>query len=342
MVTSSFHSSAVRRSTATQRTHTIVTRSTSAITRSAERRRVPRGPMRVKGSAAVGFAPGSCLSTTRNPSRRTGPELLHIVEERVKPKRYDANRKAHRERWWRYAETRPGLNAAVSGLDRVLVISQVTTHLAFAFVSTRKVFSHRLYVFADDRDAFFGSLQSRVHETWCRALGSSLGDGPMYSAEDCFETFPFPDHWESRPDLDAASNAYYEHRAALMVANNEGLTRTYNRFHDPYERSPGIVRLRELHSAMDRAVLAAYGWDDIPTDCDFFPLHEDAGPLIPPADPRVSQVPLPLARRNPERSPNPPPRPQHPPRHPRTPSYQGTIRSTPIQKVRSTTHVDYV
>src|SRR5208283_1009344 len=33
---------------------------------------------------------------------------------------------------------------------------------------------------------------------------------------------------------------------------------TYNRFHDPAEQSPDIVRLRELHSDMDRAVLRAY------------------------------------------------------------------------------------
>ena len=31
------------------------------------------------------------------------------------------------------------------------------------------------------------------------------------------------------------------------------------------------MRLRELHAAMDRAVLDAYGWHDIKTDCDFFP-----------------------------------------------------------------------
>ena len=55
-----------------------------------------------------------------------------------------------------------------------------------------------------------------------------------------------------------------------MIRNNEGLTKTYNRFHDPNERSPDILHLRELHGAMDRAVLDAYGWTDIATDCDFF------------------------------------------------------------------------
>lgn len=54
-----------------------------------------------------------------------------------------------------------------------------------------------------------------------------------------------------------------------MVPNNEGLTKTYNRFHDPDEIDPKILKLRELHSDMDRAVFDAYGWADIPTTCEF-------------------------------------------------------------------------
>ncbi len=54
-----------------------------------------------------------------------------------------------------------------------------------------------------------------------------------------------------------------------MVRLDEGLTKTYNRFHDPYEHDPDIECLRELHADIDRAVLAAYGWDDVPTACEF-------------------------------------------------------------------------
>ena len=54
-----------------------------------------------------------------------------------------------------------------------------------------------------------------------------------------------------------------------MVETDKGMTQTYNRFHAPSERDPRIARLRELHEAMDRAVLDAYGWTDIPTDCEF-------------------------------------------------------------------------
>ena len=48
-----------------------------------------------------------------------------------------------------------------------------------------------------------------------------------------------------------------------MVLNGEGLTKTYNRFHNPSETSTGLLELRSLHSEMDRAVLEAYGWSDV-------------------------------------------------------------------------------
>ena len=92
-----------------------------------------------------------------------------------------------------------------------------------------------------------------------------MGDALRYAPTDCLETFPFPPDWETNTALETAGREYYAYRAALMVRNDEGLTKTYNRFHDPEERSPDIHQLRALHAAMDRAVLAAYGWEDIVT-----------------------------------------------------------------------------
>lgn len=96
-----------------------------------------------------------------------------------------------------------------------------------------------------------------------------MKDDLNYSNTDCFETFPFPDGWETNASLEAIGQEYYDYRAQLMAVSTKGLTKTYNRFHDPKERSPEIVRLRDLHTAMDRAVLAAYGWPDIDTTCGF-------------------------------------------------------------------------
>ena len=49
----------------------------------------------------------------------------------------------------------------------------------------------------------------------------------------------------------------------LMANQNEGLTKTYSRFHARGENSADIARLRALHHEMDVAVLRAYGWDDL-------------------------------------------------------------------------------
>jgi hypothetical protein len=96
-----------------------------------------------------------------------------------------------------------------------------------------------------------------------------MKDDLRYTASDCFETFPFPENFETDPSLETAGKEYYDFRAALMVRNDEGLTKTYNRFHDPSESSPEIAKLRELNAAMDRAVLDAYRWSDVPTTCGF-------------------------------------------------------------------------
>ena len=193
------------------------------------------------------------------------PDLLAIVEERVR-----GTRGRHSTApWWQFERVRPELYAAIAGLERVLAISQVTQHVVFAHLPAGMVYAHRLYVISDPRQTIFAVLQSRFHEIWARFLGSSLEDRFMYAAADCFETFPFPDDWETDPTLKAAGQSYYEFRASLMVRNDEGLTTTYNRFHDPYEDDPEIAKLREHHAAMDRAVLDAYGWTDIPTDCEF-------------------------------------------------------------------------
>ena len=203
------------------------------------------------------------------------PDLMAIVSEKVKPSRLalpphnNWNRDVAK-RWWQFGADRQGLRLALSKLDRVLAISRVGQNAAFSFLPTGMVYAESLIVFPFDTYTAFSVIQSRIHEIWARFFGSSLEDRLRYTPSDCFETFPLPEHWVTHADLEAAGRSYYEFRASLMVRNNEGLTKAYNRFHDPNERDIEITKLRDLHTEMDRAVLDAYGWSDIPTDCGFF------------------------------------------------------------------------
>ncbi len=203
------------------------------------------------------------------------PQLMQILEERVRSDRERQNRRVRRERWWQHAEKAAGLYEAVSGLGRVLAVNcGATPHLALAFLPARTVFAHSLVVFPLPTHAAFCALQSRPHEIWARFFGSSMKDDLRYTPSDVFQTFPFPSNWTADPTLEAVGQAYCDFRADLMVEQDEGLTKTYNRFHDPHDTDPAIMRLRELHADMDRAVLNAYGWSEVSTRCEFLLDHE--------------------------------------------------------------------
>jgi len=212
------------------------------------------------------------------------PDLMAILEEKSKPFRAKCKRDRLRELWWQFGEVRPGLRRATESGKRFLMHPFTAKHLAFAFVNPDYYVASPHYALIFDSVSPFACLQNRAHEIWARFFASKLEDRLRYTASDCFETFPFPENWKTDDPLKEIGSEYYDYRAELMVRNDEGLTKTYNRFHAPGETSPDIHRLRELHAAMDRAVLDAYGWTDVPTDCEFIPdftEEDDDGNEIP-------------------------------------------------------------
>jgi len=202
--------------------------------------------------------------------RKRWPELMAVVEAKVRPERLAQKDQVAKDKWWQFTRPRPELYAAVAGPGRVLVIPQTSNAQGLALLDRGMVFAHTLIVFPLAALGAFCVLQSRFHQNWSAHFGPTMKDDLRYTPSDCFETFPFPDGWETNPALEGAGQVYYDFRAALMIRNNEGLTKTYNRFHDPDERDPDILKLRELHAAMDQAVLDAYGWSNIDTTCGFF------------------------------------------------------------------------
>ncbi len=191
------------------------------------------------------------------------PELYGIAKEKVKPQRDGLKRPIYRDNWWRFGEPQFALAHRLSQLRYALAVSRVSAQFGFARVRTGPIFADSTVVFLFDTLSSFAVLQSRIHEIWARFFSSSMKDDLRYAPSDCFETFAFPPGYEGHSALEAAGQTYHDHRAALMIAADEGMTKTYNRFHDSEEAGATIQRLRELHDEMDRAVLRAYGWDDL-------------------------------------------------------------------------------
>lgn len=206
------------------------------------------------------------------------PECLAIVTERVKPQRDrlpDYKRRV-RDNWWRYEFEGPDL----SSRRRVLALARVSKTVQPCFVAGRIVFNEQTVVFAYEDDFHFGVLTSAFHWWWAVTRASTMRTDIRYTPTDCFETFPQPPYSAA---VETAGKALDDHRRPLMIANNEGLTKTYNRVHNPAEMSAGIVRLRELHRELDCAVRDAYDWQDLDLDHGFHETSQGVRYTIGPA-----------------------------------------------------------
>jgi hypothetical protein len=204
------------------------------------------------------------------------PDCLEIVEQRVKPERLayppdSAWNRSLRDKWWLFGLPRPALWRAMSGMRRVLVRSAVSNLNCIAFGDTRWVFSHATKVFIYDDYRSFAFLQSDVHTVWLEEYSSRMKSDIRYTPETCFDTLVFPD---LPPALSPLAERYYEYRRQVMQARQEGLTKTYTRFHDPQDKRDDIARLRELHVEVDQAVAVAYGWRDLDLDHGFHEIKQ--------------------------------------------------------------------
>jgi hypothetical protein len=200
---------------------------------------------------------------TEEEARRHG-ELYEILRNKVKPERakLDAVKYPRRvNEWWKHCHNAPGLYLSIKDSPRVLVANRAAAKfLTFSFLPPRCVYSDLLFVFSDSSYAHFATVQSRVHELWARMFGSSMKDDLRYTGTTCYENFPFPIFI---PILENIGEAYDSARSRLMRTLSLGLTPLSNRLNDPECTLSEVARLRELHAAMDKAVLDAYGWSDI-------------------------------------------------------------------------------
>ena len=204
------------------------------------------------------------------------PELLAIVEEKVKPERDKNNRATYRKFWWHYGEKRPAFYHAIgrgaafaqhpigrkedNEISKVLVTTLHTRFFSPSFISNDNVFSHALGIFSVPlwKNAI---LLSSIMQDWVWKLGSRLGASTIrFTPSDCYETFPFPEKMSS---LEQLGKSYDELRRSIMLTDNIGLTTLYNRFHNAENHDSCYEELRRLQCEIDIVVRDAYGWNDI-------------------------------------------------------------------------------
>jgi hypothetical protein len=184
------------------------------------------------------------------------PAALRIVEERVKPFRAKNRRKLYRERWWTFAEPRPGMRAAVAGLSRYIAGTRHGVRLHFCWCDPWTLASDATNIFAFEDDYYLGVLLSSAHRHWAWAQSSTIRLDIRYTPTAAFGTFPWPTPTDAHRDAIASSaRAIIERREDICVEREIGLTKLYNEIADGAYQDLGA-----LHRQLDEAVAGAYGW----------------------------------------------------------------------------------
>lgn len=179
------------------------------------------------------------------------------------------------------------MRKAIADLDEVLALARVSKTVMPLRVPMGQVFSEQVVVFASDSYALQSVLSSSLHQMWVITRGSTLETRVRYTPTDVFETFPRPYLTEeSERVLEAIGKTLDEERREIMLRRELGLTKLYNRVNDPAladGADPDVARLRVIHRELDEAVMAAYGWDDVPLDHGFHTYRKMTRWTISPA-----------------------------------------------------------
>lgn len=161
--------------------------------------------------------------------------------------------------WWRHSYDRSDMSEGIRSVPRYIVCSRVTKRPIFEFIDQGIMPGDSLQVFLFEDDYSFGILQSAPHWEWFTAKGSTLTERFRYTPNSVFDTFP----WPQRPapaqvkTVAEAGRALHEYRRAAMSSNPRLTLRDLYRTLE----LPGKNPLKDLHAALDQAVLSAYGFD---------------------------------------------------------------------------------
>jgi len=215
---------------------------------------------------------------------------FEYLKKVVYPIRSKNRRAAYAEKWWQYAEARPGMRKALEGLNRYIATPAVAKHRIFVWLEPVVLCNQRSLVFTRSDDYFFGILQSKPHEIWSLRQGSTLEDRPSYTPTTTFETFPFPWVPGAEPVNDprvksiaAAAKELVDQRERWLAPTlpppntttqtlNADSTSTSSDLGEVPARAEGVKRtltnlynarptwLDLAHKRLDEAVFAAYGW----------------------------------------------------------------------------------
>ena len=131
------------------------------------------------------------------------------------------------------------------------VSSERRTYIPMGYLNPEDVISNSAFAIYDASLWLFGFLTSRIHMDWVRAVGGRLETRYRYSAQLCYNTFPFP-------SISDAKKAEIEEAATNVLVAREPYLTVGKTLADLYDPDKMPDDLREAHHKLDDIVESCY------------------------------------------------------------------------------------
>jgi SAM-dependent methyltransferase len=161
--------------------------------------------------------------------------------------------------WWKLSYGREDMLNERNNLRRYISCSRVTLRPIFEFISPDINPSDALMAFMFEDDYSFGIILSTFHWDWYKEKCSTLGNQFRYTTDSIWDTFPWPQTPTEAQikKVAIAAKASHTQRTIALKQHNMSLRDLYGLL-----EQHGANPIKDLHSALDKAVMEAYGFDD--------------------------------------------------------------------------------
>lgn len=222
--------------------------------------------------------------------RKQFPKVYQYLLQSVKVQREEqfnksptADAASYIETWWIFGKPRPELRNSLAEISSYFVTVQTAKHRVYQRLSTEIMADNGLICFSFSDFYHQGVLSACCHQIWFDANSATLEDRPVYTKTSCFDPFPFPDCTPIQKEeigkiaeeLDAHRKRVLEQHPHLTMTElynvleeiKKGKTRDDLTDKEKIIFDDGLILiLKELHENLDKAVIAAYGWNENITD----------------------------------------------------------------------------
>lgn len=203
---------------------------------------------------------------------RHWPAAYRFINEIVRQTRTPEALKSYKgliDRWWQFWNHRADLMRRLRQQERFIAYSKVTKHPICMLASSDWIYTNQVVLIGMEREDLLPICLSSLFRSWLEVYsGGGLGVTLRISISESIIKFPLP----SRPvSLDGVDTALRFNDIAVRWSadHHSGLTDVMNAVHSPEFSDAQIAKLRPLLGEIDRAVAAAYGWNDLDLTYEF-------------------------------------------------------------------------